>query len=104
MKAMTRRELLVSLPALALAPRVLAQSKPTIVQKGFSHFTPAVSDLKRSVDFYQSHFGMPIQARQGDAVILRIGQYAPKYVAGRAPAGVRHRQPKGRRGQDDNSD
>ena len=86
MKAMTRRELLAALPALALAPRAFAQSKPTIAQKGFNHFTLAVSDVKRSVDFYQSLFGMPVQAKQGDAVILRIGA-GPQFVA-IAPAGT----------------
>jgi|SRR6185436_4558914 len=86
MKTMTRRELLATLPALALAPRAFAQSKATISQKGFNHFALAVSDVKRSVDFYQSLFGMPVQARQGDAVILRIGA-GPQFVA-IAPAGT----------------
>ena len=73
MRYVTRRELLATLPALALAPRAFAQAKPQIALKGFNHFTLAVSDVKRSLDFYQSLFGMPIQARQGQTIILRIG-------------------------------
>src|SRR5688572_30270435 len=73
MREMTRRELLLTLPALALAPRAFAQAKPRIAVKGFNHFTLSVSDVKRSLDFYQGLFGMPIQARQGQTMILRIG-------------------------------
>ncbi|HEY3160251.1 MAG TPA: VOC family protein [Vicinamibacterales bacterium] len=83
---MTRRELLFTIPALAVAPRIFAQaSKPSIPLRGFNHFTLGVSDVKRSVDFYQGLFGMPIQARQGERVILRIGN-GPQFIA-IAPAG-----------------
>ena len=81
----TRRELLLSLPALAMAPRAFAQAKPPIPLKGFNHFKLLVADVKRSVDFYQSLFGMPIQARQGSTVILRMGT-GPQFIA-IAPAG-----------------
>jgi catechol 2,3-dioxygenase-like lactoylglutathione lyase family enzyme len=86
MNEMTRRELLLSLPALALARRVGAQTgKPAIPVKALSHFTLAVSDVKRSLDFYQGLFGMPIQARQGSTVVLRMGN-GPQFVA-LSPAG-----------------
>jgi hypothetical protein len=53
---MNRRELLYSLPALALVPRIFGQaSKPTISVKAFNQFTLLVSDVKRSVDFYQAY-------------------------------------------------
>ena len=42
--------------------------------------TLTVSDVKRSVDFYQGLFGMPIQARQGSTVLLRIGA-GPQFIA-----------------------
>ena len=42
--------------------------------------TLRVSDVKRSLDFYQGLFGMPIQARQGTSVFLRIGN-GPKFLA-----------------------
>ena len=47
---------------------------------GLSSMTLRVSDVKRSLDFYQGLFGMPIQARQGTSVFLRIGN-GPKFLA-----------------------
>jgi catechol 2,3-dioxygenase-like lactoylglutathione lyase family enzyme len=47
---------------------------------GLSSMTLTVSDVKRSLDFYQGLFGMPIQARQGTSVLLRIGN-GPKFLA-----------------------
>jgi catechol 2,3-dioxygenase-like lactoylglutathione lyase family enzyme len=80
MNTISRRELLLTLPALALVPRGYAQSKPQIPVKALNHFTLQVSDLKRSLDFYQGLFGMPIQARQGQTVVLRIGG-GPQFLA-----------------------
>ena len=81
MNEMTRRELLLSIPALAMAPRLFAQAaKPTIPVKALNQFTLLVSDVKRSVDFYQGLFGMPIQTRQGATVLLRIGN-GPQFAA-----------------------
>src|SRR5688572_20226276 len=86
-----RRNFLAALPALAIAPRVLAQSAaaPPFRVNGLSQITLTVSDVKRSVDFYQGLFGMPIQARQGSSVLLRIGS-GPRFLALRqAAAGER---------------
>ena len=80
MSTISRRELLLSIPALALAPRLFGQAaKPAIAVKGLSYFVLSVSDMKRSIDFYQGLFGMPIQARQGDNVLLRIGK-GPQFL------------------------
>jgi catechol 2,3-dioxygenase-like lactoylglutathione lyase family enzyme len=91
---MTRRELLLSIPALAIAPRAFAQArKPVIPVSGLNHFTLAVSDVKRSLDFYQGLFGMPIQARQGPTIVLRIGsgpQFLALSAAGSNPPGITH--------------
>jgi catechol 2,3-dioxygenase-like lactoylglutathione lyase family enzyme len=83
----SRRHLLLSLPALAIAPKVWAQAaaRPPIPVKYFNHFMLGVSDVQRSVDFYQGLFGMPIQARQGSTVLLRVGP-GPQYL-GLTPAG-----------------
>src|SRR5215831_6959155 len=71
---MNRRQMLASLPGIALAPRFFAQgSNPPIRTKGINHVTLYVSDVKRSVDFYQGLFGMPVASRQGANVNLRIG-------------------------------
>jgi catechol 2,3-dioxygenase-like lactoylglutathione lyase family enzyme len=71
----SRRQMLLSLPALMMVPRAFAQaSNAPIRVKGINHVTLAVSDLKRSVDFYQGLFGMPVLNRQGtSAVSLQIG-------------------------------
>jgi catechol 2,3-dioxygenase-like lactoylglutathione lyase family enzyme len=70
----SRRELLLSLPALTLAPRAFAQAgSPPIRVRGFNHVALSVSDVKRSVDFYQGLFGMPVLSRQGPTTNLRIG-------------------------------
>src|SRR5438128_39614 len=54
-----RRGFLQSLPILAIAPRLFAQApKPQLRIRGFNHVTLVVSDLKRSVDFYQGLFGL----------------------------------------------
>ncbi|HIF06305.1 MAG TPA: hypothetical protein EYQ64_04955 [Gemmatimonadetes bacterium] len=78
---MTRRSLLLSLPALALARRLIAEEQAApIVNQGIHQITLAVSDLERSLDFYQSLFGMPVQARNGRTIILRIGD-GPHFLA-----------------------
>jgi catechol 2,3-dioxygenase-like lactoylglutathione lyase family enzyme len=40
---------------------------------GINHVTLSVKDVKRSVDFYQGLFGMPIVSMQGETRGLRIG-------------------------------
>jgi len=79
MSTIRRRDFLLSVPALALAPRLLGQTKPAIAVKGLNYFVLSVADMKRSIDFYQGLFGMPIQARQGDNVLLRIGK-GPQFL------------------------
>ena len=78
----TRRHILRSLPAIVTASGVMAQpNKPTIRVRALNHMTLFVSDPKRSLEFYQGLFGMPIQARQGDSGgLLRIGT-GPQYLA-----------------------
>lgn len=85
MRVINRRELLLSVPTLAVASRVFGQAKPAIPVKGLNYFALSVSDMKRSIDFYQGLFGMPIQARQGDTVLLRIGK-GPQFLS-LSPAG-----------------
>jgi catechol 2,3-dioxygenase-like lactoylglutathione lyase family enzyme len=84
----TRRNLLLSLPAMAAASRAtMAQSaSPTIRLRAFNHVTIRVSDFKRSLDFYQGLFGMAIQGRQGATVSLRIGS-GPQHI-GMSAAGA----------------
>jgi catechol 2,3-dioxygenase-like lactoylglutathione lyase family enzyme len=74
---MTRRNLLLSLPGFALAHRVFAQEQAApLAVRGIHQVTLAVSDLGRSLEFYQALFGMPVQARNGGTILLRVGDGA----------------------------
>jgi len=95
----TRRQMLLSVPGLALAPRLTAPwrvgsletrlfaqaAAPPIRVRALNHMTLAVSDPKRTIEFYQGLFGMPIQARQGPTTLLRIGP-GPQFLAVSAAA------------------
>lgn len=70
------------LPLGGFARALLAQSTaPNPISLAKLHsFGIRVSDISRSIDFYQAVFGASIQARQNDKVILRIGdgpQFSP---------------------------
>lgn len=80
-----RRQFIAALPALALAPGVLAQTPAKFRVNGLSQITLTVSDVARSLDFYQGLFGMAVQARQGSTVLLRIGN-GPRFLALRPAA------------------
>src|SRR5215211_3149491 len=83
----SRRELFGALPAIALLPRALiAQAPRQLRARGLHSMTLAVSDVKRSLEFYQGLFGMPIQVRHGDTPLLRVGS-GPKFMA-LTPAGA----------------
>ncbi len=74
--SITRRSLLKALPFMPLAAHSLAQQDATprpIQVSGLHSFGLRVSNVERSVAFYQGLFGMPILARQGGTVSLRIG-------------------------------
>ena len=66
---------------------------PAIRVRTLSHFGLAVSDRKRSVEFYRNLFGMPIQARTGETTILRVGagpQFLSIAPAGNAAPSINH--------------
>lgn len=79
-----RRTLLLTLPALA-ATRAFGQTPAAFKVNGLSQIVLTVSNVKQSLDFYQGLFGMPIQARQGSTVLLRVGN-GPRFVALRQAA------------------
>jgi len=88
----SRRSVLLSLAALVawLAAQTV---RPTIRVRGINHVTLAVSDVKRSVDFYQGLFGMPVMSRQGIATNLQIGagpQHLGITAAGSSPPRIDH--------------
>ena len=86
MSAITRRAWLLAVPGLAVAGRLLAQVPAPIRVRGISSVTLAVSDVARSTAFYQQIFGMAVQARHGEKVLLRLGN--GPYFMGLMPAGA----------------
>lgn len=70
---LSRRRLLQSLPLLPLVPSALAQGPQAVAVRKIHCFDIRVSDVARSVAFYQDLFGAPVQARQGERVCLRVG-------------------------------
>lgn len=77
----TRRNLLLGVPALAMVSKLTAQtSRMPIRARKLSQMTLTVTNLQRSLDFYQGLFGMPVQARQGSTVLLRVGA-GPQFLA-----------------------
>lgn len=93
-----RRRLLqwmTALPFAGLGNGLLAQAAPApIAVHKLHNFSLKVTDVQRSVDFYQGLFGMAIQARQSESVCLQIGD-GPQFMTlsptrrGEAP-GIRH--------------
>ena len=80
-KFLSRRVFLNSLGALTLTPRMFA-SEPTsdaIPVTAINHVMINVSDLARSLDWYQRLFGMSVVARQGETIILRVGN-GPQFL------------------------
>lgn len=81
MSDMTRRQLLLSLPAVAIAPRVFAQpTVPPIGVRSLNHVGLGVADPKRSIDFYQGLFGMAVQHRSEPTTMLRVGD-GPQFIS-----------------------
>jgi catechol 2,3-dioxygenase-like lactoylglutathione lyase family enzyme len=69
-----RRTFLMSLPAPLMAPRMMAQSVGSQIRvRGINHVSLTVSDVKRSVDFYQGLFGMRVRPQGAAAAQLVIG-------------------------------
>jgi catechol 2,3-dioxygenase-like lactoylglutathione lyase family enzyme len=73
---MTRRQMLASLSAAFVAQPFM----PPIRVRALNHFGLAVADPKRSVDFYQGLFGMPVRARMGSLTLLQIGS-GPQFIS-----------------------
>ena len=93
---MTRRQILLSLPAVGTIGAAFAGQRggAPIRVRALNHFGIAVSDTGRAVEFYQGLFGMPVQARSGTTTILRVGA-GPQFlsiapVEGNAPPRITH--------------
>src|SRR5437763_12377965 len=63
---LTRREMLASVAGLLVAPKAIAQpAAAPIPVRGLNHLHLTVSNLERSLEFYQRVFGMPLAGMQG---------------------------------------
>lgn len=70
---MSRRELVAALAALASAERAAGAAVSTFQAAGWNHVALRVSDVARSRDFYQRHFGMPVLNQSGSSCFLGVG-------------------------------
>jgi catechol 2,3-dioxygenase-like lactoylglutathione lyase family enzyme len=71
--SLLRRALLGAVPGLMLSRLARAQEDSGIRLRKLHNFEIRVSDPERSLRFYQDLFGMPVQARDGGRVLLKIG-------------------------------
>ena len=93
--AISRRGLIVALAALAVAPVADAapagatrQTAAPIPVTTMNHITLTVSDVRRSVDFYQRVLGLPLVTNQGNerdwnanaVPVLGVGN-GPQFIA-----------------------
>ncbi|PYR38090.1 MAG: hypothetical protein DMF90_04510 [Acidobacteria bacterium] len=89
----SRLALLCAMPGMLLARKVLGQAGGSPIRvRTLNHATLTVTDVKRSTDFYQELFGMPIQGRQGSTVAMRIGTgpHALALSQGGGAPGINH--------------
>lgn len=76
-----RRKILLFASLVPFSSLLFAQNGPSAIDVQKLHtFGLRVSDVERSVAFYQQVFGMPVQARAGDTVCLRIGD-GPRFLS-----------------------
>jgi len=71
--SMSRRELVTVLAALAAAPSIGRAQAPALSAATLNHASLIVSDLDRSVTFYQRTFGLPVKSTQQGGVNLAVG-------------------------------
>jgi catechol 2,3-dioxygenase-like lactoylglutathione lyase family enzyme len=70
---LSRRDLVACLTALAVAPRSAAAQADALKAATLNHASLIVSDLDRSVAFYQRAFGMSVKSTQQGGVNLAVG-------------------------------
>ena len=89
---LSRRDLVLTLAALAAAPLPVAAQSAALRPRTLNHVSLIVSDLDRSVAFYQRVFGLGVKSKQTGGVNLAVGdQFLGIYQAGaNAPAQINH--------------
>ena len=89
---LSRRDLVLTLAALAAAPLPAAAQNPPLKPRSLNHVSLIVSDLDRSVAFYQRVFGLGVRSKQAGGVNLAVGDaFLGVYQAGaNAPPQINH--------------
>ena len=64
----------------AAAPPDALAAAPPIPVNAWNHMTLTVTDIGRSLEFYQGLFGLTVAARQANTLILRVGD-GPQFIA-----------------------
>lgn len=70
---LSRRELVAILTAAVVAPRTVTAQPPVLEAATLNHASLIVSDLERSVAFYQRTFGLAVKSTQQGGVNLAVG-------------------------------
>jgi len=70
---LSRRELVALLSAAVVAPRTVAAQPSGLEAAKLNHASLIVSDLERSVAFYQRTFGLAVKSTQQGGVNLAVG-------------------------------
>lgn len=100
----SRRALLAWGTSVLLSPRLTAQSDPApLAVRSLNHLHLIVSDLQRSLDFYQRVLGMPLAGMQGVEADWQK-PVVPMLAIGSGPQFISFSQGAGRRGGRDRID
>ena len=86
---LSRRQLVLSLTALAAAPLASRAQDDALKAETLNHVSLIVSDLDRSVTFYQRLFGMTVRSVQDNGVNLAAGDAFVGLYQGGASAAPR---------------
>lgn len=70
---LSRRELVAILTAAVVAPRTVTAQPPVLEAATLNHASLIVSDVERSVAFYQRTFGLAVKSTQQGGVNLAVG-------------------------------
>ena len=69
----SRRHLIRSLAALAMAAPQARAAESTFKAMGLNHVAIRVADIRRSREFYQKHLGMPLIRESETSCFLKVG-------------------------------
>ena len=88
--ALSRRELVGTLALLALGSQ--SASAAEFESSSLNHVSIVVSNLQRSIEFYQKTFGLPVQSedKATETVLLKLGKNHLSIRHRAGPTGVDH--------------